>query len=34
MDNTHVSDEILAILADNHKLRLPKFLVIRDNVVV
>ena len=34
MDNTHVSDEIFAILANNHKLRLPKFLVIRDNVVV
>ena len=34
MDNTHITDIILAILAHNHELRFPEFFVIGDNVVV
>lgn len=34
VNNTHVSDEVLTIFADNHKLTFPKLLVIRNLIVV
>ena len=34
MDNTHITDIVLAILAHNHELRFPELFVIRNNVVV
>ena len=34
MDDTQVTDEVLAILADNHELRLPQLLVVGDLVVI
>lgn len=34
MDNTQITDVILAILANNHELGFPKLLVVRDLVVV
>lgn len=32
--NTQITDVILTFFTDNHQLRLPKFLIIRDLVVV
>ena len=34
MDNSKITDIIFAVLADNHELRLPEFLIIRDLVVI
>ena len=34
MNNTEITNVVLAILADDHKLGLPKFLIVRDLVVV
>ena len=34
MDDTQVSDVVFAILANDHELRFPEFLVVRDLVVV
>jgi len=34
VDNTEITDEVFAVLADNHELRLPQLLVVRDLVVV
>ena len=34
MDDTQVTDEVLAILADDHELRLPQLLVVGDLVVI
>ena len=34
MDNTQVTDEVFAILADDHELRLPKLLVVGDLVMI
>jgi hypothetical protein len=33
MHDTHISDVILPIFADNHKLTFPELLVIRDLIV-
>ena len=34
MDNTQVTDEVFAILADDHELGLPQLLIVRDLVVI
>ena len=34
MDNTQVTDEVLAILADDHELGLPQLLIVGDLVVI
>jgi hypothetical protein len=34
MDDSEITDEVLATLADNHELRFPKLLVVGDLVVV
>ena len=34
MDDTQVTDEVFAILTDNHELRFPQLLVVRDLVVI
>jgi len=34
VDHAEITDEVLAILAHDHKLRLPQFLVVRDLVVI
>ena len=34
VDNTHVSDEVTSVLADNHELTFPKLLVVGNLVVV
>lgn len=34
VDNTEITDEVFAVFADNHELRLPQLLVVGDLVVV
>jgi len=34
VNNTHITDKVTPVLADNHELTLPKFLVVRNLVVV
>jgi hypothetical protein len=34
VNDTHVSNEVLSIFADNHELTFPELLVIRDLIVV